>query len=58
MAFSLFNKIKEAQKNTKSFVKNVETVIIGYAEIDDDFLDDLEAVMLTSDLGPLRLQSI
>ena len=27
-------------------------MIIGYAEIDDDFLDDLEAVMLTSDLGP------
>ena len=53
MAFGFFNKIKEGlEKTRKSFVKNVETVIIGYAEIDDDFLDDLEAVMLTSDLGP------
>ena len=53
MAFGFFNKIKEGlEKTRKSFVKNIETVIIGYAEIDDDFLDDLEAVMLTSDLGP------
>ena len=53
MAFGFFNKIKEGlEKTRKSFVKNIETVIIGYAEIDDDFLDDLEAIMLTSDLGP------
>ena len=30
----------------------METIVIGYAEIDDDFLDDLEATMLTGDLGP------
>ncbi len=40
------------RKTRKSFVKNVESIVIGYAQIDDDFLDDLEAVMLTSDLGP------
>lgn len=52
MAFGFFNKIKEGlAKTRKSFVSNVEKVIIGYAQIDDDFLDDLEAVMLTSDLG-------
>ena len=40
MAFGFFNKIKEGlEKTRKSFVKNVETVIIGYAEIDDDFLE-------------------
>ena len=27
-------------------------MFIGYAEIDDDFLDDLEATMLVGDLGP------
>ena len=53
MAFGFFNKIKEGlEKTRKSFVKNVESIVIGYAQIDDDFLDDLEAVMLTSDLGP------
>ena len=54
MAFGFFNKIKEGlEKTRKSFVKNVETVIIGYAQIDDDFLDDL---CLQVTLG-LRLQS-
>lgn len=52
MAFGFFNRIKEGlAKTRKSFVSNVERVIIGYAQIDDDFLDDLEAVMLTGDLG-------
>ena len=53
MAFGFFDKIKDGlEKTRKSFVKNVESIVIGYAQIDDDFLDDLEAVMLTSDLGP------
>lgn len=48
-----FNSIKKGlEKTRKSFVANVEHIIIGYAQIDDDFLDDLEAIMLTSDLGP------
>lgn len=52
MAFGFFNKIKQGlDKTRKQFVSKVEEVVIGYAQIDDDFLDDLEAVMLTSDLG-------
>ncbi len=52
MAFGFFNKIKKGlEKTRKSFVKNVETIVIGYAEIDEDFLDDLEAILLTGDLG-------
>lgn len=52
MALGFFNKIKSGlEKTRKKFVQNVETVIIGYAKIDDDFLDELEMVMLTSDLG-------
>lgn len=47
-----FDKIKQGLKKTKeSLIKNIETVVIGYAKIDDDFLDDLEAVLLTGDLG-------
>ncbi len=46
------DKIKKGLERTKaSLVKNIETVIIGYAKIDDDFLDDLEAVLLTGDIG-------
>lgn len=48
-----FDSIKKGlEKTRKSFVANVEHIVIGYAQIDDDFLDDLEAIMLTSDLGP------
>ncbi len=47
-----FDKLKQGlEKTKKSFIRNIETVIIGYAEIDDEFLDDLEAVLLTGDLG-------
>lgn len=53
MAFSFFGRVKAGLEKTKNnFVKKVETIVIGYAEIDDDFLDDLEATMLTGDLGP------
>ena len=47
-----FDKIKKGLGKTKaSLIRNIETVVIGYAKIDDDFLDDLEAVLLTGDLG-------
>ena len=53
MAFSFFDRVKAGLEKTKNnFVKKVETIVIGYAEIDDDFLDDLEATMLTGDFGP------
>ena len=53
MAFSFFDRMKAGLEKTKNnFVKKVETIVIGYAEIDDDFLDDLEATMLVGDLGP------
>ncbi|MBS4913724.1 MAG: signal recognition particle-docking protein FtsY [Veillonella sp.] len=47
-----FNAFSNALKDTKKkLTKTIETVIIGYAEIDDDFLDDLEVAMITGDLG-------
>lgn len=42
---------KRAGTDKKSLIKNIETVVIGYAKIDEDFLDDLEAVLLSGDLG-------
>lgn len=46
------SKLKKGLEKTKnSLIKNIETVVYGYADIDDDFYEDLEAVMLTGDLG-------
>jgi len=47
-----FSKLRKGLEKTKgSFIKNIETVVLGYANIDDDMYDDLEAVLLTSDIG-------
>lgn len=46
------DKVRNGLKKTKeSLIKNIETVVIGYAKIDDDFLEDLEMVLLSGDLG-------
>lgn len=46
------DKIRSGLKKTKdNLIKNIETVVIGYAEIDDDFLEELEMVLLSGDLG-------
>ncbi len=47
-----FSKLRKGLEKTKgSLIKNIETVVRGYAKIDDDMYDDLEAVMLTGDVG-------
>ena len=47
-----FDKIKRGLTRTKeSLIRNIESVVIGYAEIDDDFLEDLEMVLLSGDIG-------
>ena len=47
-----FSKLRKGlEKTKKSFIQNIETVVRGYAKIDDDMYEDLEAVMLTSDVG-------
>ncbi len=46
------DKIRNGLKKTKdSLIKNIETVVIGYAKIDEEFLEDLEMVLLSGDLG-------
>ncbi len=46
------DKIRSGLQKTKaSLIKNIETVVIGYAQIDEDFLEDLEMVLLSGDLG-------
>ena len=47
-----FSKLRKGLEKTKhSLIQNIETVVRGYAKIDDDMYDDLEAVMLTGDIG-------
>lgn len=47
-----FAKLKKGLEKTKtSLIQNIETVVCGYAKIDDDMYEDLEAVLLTSDVG-------
>ena len=42
-----FDKIKRGLTKTKqSLIKNIESVVIGYAQIDEDFLEDLEMVQI------------
>ena len=47
-----FDKLKIGlEKTRKNFTEKIEQLVIGYATIDDEFLDDLEAVLLSADVG-------
>lgn len=47
-----FDKLKAGlEKTRKSFTEKIEQLVIGYATIDDELLDDLEAVLLSADVG-------
>lgn len=47
-----FDKIKQGlEKTRKSFTEKIEQLIVGYATIDDEFLDDVEAILLSADVG-------
>jgi signal recognition particle-docking protein FtsY len=47
-----FDRLKEGLTRTrKGFTEKIEQLVTGYATIDDEFLDDLEAVLLAADVG-------
>ena len=47
-----FDKLKAGlEKTRKSFTEKIEQLVIGYATIEDELLDDLEAVLLSADVG-------
>lgn len=47
-----FSRLKDSIKKTKdSLIQNIKTVALGYANIDDEMYEDLEAVMLQGDMG-------
>lgn len=47
-----FNRLKQGLSNTrKSLTDKIERVIIGYAKIDDDLLEELEDTLIQADVG-------
>ena len=42
-----FSRLRKGLEKTKnSLIQNIETVVCGYAKIDEDMYDDLEAIIL------------
>ncbi|NLK65313.1 MAG: signal recognition particle-docking protein FtsY [Tissierellia bacterium] len=49
---SFFAKLKEGLiKTKKNLTEQIESVIFQHKKIDDDFLDELEEILITSDMG-------
>ena len=49
---SFFTKLKEGlTKTKKSLTQQIETIIFQHKKIDDVFLDELEEILITSDMG-------
>ncbi|HMM21427.1 MAG TPA: signal recognition particle-docking protein FtsY [Selenomonadales bacterium] len=47
-----FDRLKEGlSKTRKGFTEKIEQLVTGYAQIDEEFLEDLEAVLLSADVG-------
>ena len=47
-----FDRLKKGLTKTReNFTHNIERLIIGYADIDDELIDDLEETLLMSDVG-------
>lgn len=47
-----FDKLKSGlEKTRKSFTDKIEQLVVGYADIDEDFLEELEAILLSADVG-------
>ena len=47
-----FDKLKKGLSKTRENITNkIEKLIIGYADIDDDLLDELEEIMIMADVG-------
>lgn len=47
-----FDRLKKGlQKTRETFTRKIETLVLGYADIDDDFLDALEETLIMADVG-------
>lgn len=47
-----FDRLKQGlEKTRKSFTEKIEQIVIGYAKIDDEFLDEVEEALISADVG-------
>ncbi len=47
-----FDRLKQSLGKTRdSLTKKIETVVLGYADINDDLLDELEEILIMADVG-------
>ncbi len=54
-----FDKLKESLSKTReTLTEKIEKLIIGYADIDDKFLDELEETLILSDVGPSTTEKL
>ncbi len=54
-----FSKIKEGLKKTKdAMMRQVEGVIHSFTKIDEDFLEELEEILIMSDMGAITAEDI
>ena len=54
-----FSKIKEGLKKTKdAMISQVEGVIHSFTKIDEDFLEELEEILIMSDMGAITAEDI
>lgn len=54
-----FSKIKEGLKKTKdAMMRQVEGVIRSFTKIDEDFLEELEEILIMSDMGAITAEDI
>ena len=54
-----FHRLKERLTKTReTFVGRVDQLVLGKKEIDEDLLDDLEEILITSDLGVDTTQAL
>ena len=54
-----FEKLKNSLSKTReNLTEKIEKLIIGYADIDDKFLDELEETLILSDVGPATTEKL
>ncbi|MBQ1941361.1 MAG: signal recognition particle receptor subunit alpha, partial [Selenomonadaceae bacterium] len=47
-----FDKLKKGLAKTRETITNkIETLVLGYADINDDLLDELEEILIMADVG-------
>ena len=47
-----FDKLKKGLAKTRETITNkIEKLVIGYADIDDELLDELEEILIMADVG-------